>query len=131
MKANQPKPANTSVVLTTLNGYIDQLGNIHAMNNEMGWNLISDQGGIVHSMKFDPENQLEANHRIENTTDQEVLFRWIINIITCSGETIKYDFGTLSIGAGCTRFINSIPYKCSRLLSSFGVSRIMVAVMVI
>lgn len=119
------------MVLTTLNGHIDAMGNIQTDITNGGWSVLSDQGNIIHSMKADDKNDMFVNHKFENKSQHDALLRWSINIITGSGMHIKYDFGTISIKAGEIHFIKSIPYTCSRLLAETSVSRIMVATIII
>jgi hypothetical protein len=122
---------NSSVVLTTLNGHIDQHGNLQSIARLDSWSQVSDKGGVDHYMKTNRYNSLRAKHKFVNNTQADVMFKWSINIITSNGQNIKYDFGTINIKAQATSFTVSIPYKCSHLLAAARIERIMVAIMVI
>lgn|GEM_PF-3516270 len=125
---NHPEAA---VVLTTLQGHLDQQGNIKTSCMDQDWSIISDKGGILHEMKINRYNSQRARHRFINQTGKDVRFRWTIHIITHEGQALKYDFGDVSLKSGVTKYSISVPYKYSQVLARSSVKRIMVALMIV
>jgi uncharacterized protein YukJ len=95
------------------------------------WSIISDKGGVLHEMKINRYNSQRARHRFINQTGKDVRFKWTINIVTNDGQTLKYDFGDVSLKAGITKYSISVPYKYSQVLAQSNVKRIMVAFLIV
>jgi hypothetical protein len=120
-----------AVVLTTLQGHLDQHGNIRTICRDKDWCIISDKGGILHEMKINRYNSQRARHRFINQTGKNVRFKWTINIVTNDGQILKYDFGDVSLKSGITKYSISVPYKYSQVLAQTSVKRIMVDLFIV